>query len=191
MEDFLCPHCYKRYETLGLLASHMENDDKIHPAWVTQWVMTFQRDGEPPVPFAPQAIQVSEKSEAAADLGLRSKRFRVWFVLDNNCLQKREIPSDESFRGFCSQLSSLYDMKGWNFDIDQFEYILVEKRFHRMEDVQPFFDAGSYHQMVKKLMGVRSHWRHAIVRRRTVSKRSPSLHVMVPLTYFDRRNPLH
>ena len=168
MTEFHCPQCFARYETVGLLASHMEDDDRLPPPWVSQWVLNLPQD----------STQTGQQTQAAPALSKFKKEigsnpsykpFRVWFLVDEGRIHRREIPGNESFQGFCSQLKSLYYKRDWKFSIAQFEYALIEKRSRRMLDVEPFIDFASYHDMVKALLEPMTRWRHAIIRRRVVS----------------------
>ena len=150
----------------------MENDERMDAAWVARWVVLNYPQESSPSEFkaelrdepSPTLTEVNEPPPAVS-------RFRVWFVVDGDNLHRREIPKEETFQGFCSQLKSLYYQTDREFDIDEFEFILIEKRFHRREVAEPFTDADSYYRMVRKLLGIPSHWRHAIVRKKTVSLR--------------------
>jgi len=168
--QYYCPNCSATFETIGLLASHMENDDGIFPRAVTQWVSKLPKEDATPAQAKSGPPVLLRLPPAETDeLFSGGSRFRVWFVVDGNNLHKREIPSDETFLGFCAQLRSLYYAGRRSFNVNQFEYVLVEKRFHRMEVEETFMDEDSYHRMVRKLMGGATRWRHAVVRKRTVS----------------------
>ena len=168
MTDFRCPQCRARYETVALLASHMENDDRLPPGWVSRWVLNLLQETTQ-TEQQPQAPPASSKLKAETEFHTSYKRLRVWFLVDGGRYHRREIPGNESFQGFCSQLKSLYYECDGMFSIDQFEYALIEKRSRRMLDVEPFVDSASYYRMVTTLLGATSQWRHAIVRKRIVS----------------------
>ena len=170
MDGFTCPKCRAEYKTSDLLASHMEVDREMDPAWVPESVSNVYEDSA--TPHVRPELQVASNvvvEDKATEGSPAITRFRVWFVLSDNTLHRREIPGNESFRGFCSQLESLHYKPDWTFAIDQFEYILIEKKFHRLETVEPFMGPESYYRMVRQLVEVASHWRHAIVRKRTVN----------------------
>ena len=193
---FQCPHCLIKYETRALLATHMEKDENMSAAWVSRWIeLTFPQASSPPEikvessgnikiespgeskveslgqikVESPGQTKVETAHEESVEPPPAVNRFRVWFVLDEDNVHRREIPKNETFGGFCYQLKSLYYQAGWVFEIDQFEYVLIEKKYHRMEVIEPLWDAESYYRMVRTLVGLPSHWRHAIVRKRTVS----------------------
>lgn len=166
MGDLQCPQCLAKYPNLDLLASHMERDDNISPEWITQWVSIFadqKRKSESPSPSPFNSSTDTDTDTTEIDLAVA--RFRVWFVLDGVTIHRREIPGNEKFEGFCSQLESLYYKPGSKFDVSQFEYVLVRKKRGQSVKAEPFTGSRSYLRMRNKLLEDKSPWRHATVRR--------------------------
>lgn len=177
MVGFQCPRCLAVYSSLEILASHMERDDKISREWTTQWVSIFANQKRKPEPPSPTRFNSATGTDTdTTEIDLAVARFRVWFVLDGVTIHRREIPGNEKFEGFCSQMESLFYNPESKFDVSQFEYVLIAKKRDGNPKAEPFTGSSSYQRMKNELLENKSPWRHAIVRRNvTVSDLPHSL----------------
>lgn len=161
---FQCPHCLASYATLGVLASHMDRDDNPCSELMNHWASALANRGPQPNSQTPTSSDPSTYTDTSgADPTVAY--FRIWFLLDGVTIHRREIPTNESFEGFCAQLASLYHRSGSNFVVSQFEYALITKKRDGGTKAEPFTGPISYQRMKSALLVDRSPWRHATVRR--------------------------
>lgn len=166
MGAFQCPQCLALYSTLDLLVSHMERDDNISAEWITQWVSIFANRRPQPEPPSHSPFNSSTDTDTdTTEIDLAVARFRVWFVLDGVTIHRREIPGNETFEGFCSQMESLFYKPKSKFAVNQFEYVLIAKKQDGRMNAEPFTGSSSYRLMKNELLENKSPWRHATVQR--------------------------
>ena len=183
MSDWHCQHCGEDCISLGYLSSHLLSIHHADEDEVAKWAMKFPReDATPLVHRRPTAGRWVAGGDA--ELFGAAGRFRMWVMLNGDRVYRTEVPADKTYDGFCRFLKPLFYMPGWHFSIDQFEYVLVEKRTGNKDVAVPFFDEGSYQTMVRKLMEVTTNWRHTIIQIRTVSMQTLFSPVKHELTYL-------
>ena len=119
---------------------------------------------------SPPPPPTSPASTDAMDLEYGIRKFTVLFKIEGERTRRVEVAADTTFEDFCGLLQSLYGQGGEMIESEEFEYVLVEKRFHRNEVVGVLWDGAEYRKMVRTIMKVQSHWRHAVVGRRDLGK---------------------
>ena len=74
------------------------------------------------------------------------------------------IPKDEPYHKFLWRLRNVFSGDSFERSLRQWEYVLVNRQYEKCDPL-PLISPNTYYAMVSELLGPRSRWRHAVVRR--------------------------